>query len=191
VDRSRMSTCGIPASGRLRRLDRRPVLAALVGMGLALGGCDVFSRPVAHAAPAAEEVRPHFTYEGDLSVEMSGNVAQVTVVVDPAPYRRGGDLWAKATPYLFLFSTSTRDAFEANPGLGGVRVIIQHPNGDWMAQALLSREVLTETGWRQALNLSGLARRDGTERPGRMQDLVRWGEDRTEFQYNPGYISER
>jgi hypothetical protein len=164
---------------------------ALFLSALGLVGCDALSRPEAHAAPAAEEVRPHLAYGGEISVEMSGNVAQVTVVVDPQPYRRGGDLWAKATPYLYLFSSSTRDAFEANPGLGGMRVIIQHPNGDWMAQALLSREVLSEAGWRQALNLSGVARRDGTERPGRMQDLVRWGEDRTEFQYNPDYISSR
>lgn len=180
-----------PASGRGALPGRWPFLAGLLGLALVPAGCDAFSRPVAHAAPAAEEVRPYFAYEGELSVEMSGNVAQVTVVVDPAPFVRGGDLWAKATPFLFLFSSSTRDAFEAHPGLGGVRVITQHPNGDWMAQALLSREVLTESGWRQATNLSGLARRDGTERPGRMQDLVRWGEDRTEFQYNPGYISSR
>ncbi len=163
-------------------------LLLVVALGV-LPGCDALSRPEAQAAPAAADLRSHFTFHGDVSVEMSGNVAQVKVVVDPEPYRRGGDLWAKATPYIFLFSSSTRDAFEAHPGLGGVRVMIQHPNGDTMAQALLSREVLSEMGWRQALNLSGLARRDGTERPGRMQDLVRWGEDRTEFQYNPDYIS--
>lgn len=156
-----------------------------------LPGCDALARPETPVAPAASDLRSHFDFHGDVSVEMSGNVAQVKVVVDPEPYRRGGDLWAKATPYIFLFSTTTLNAFEAYPGLGGVRIMIQHPIGDTMAQALLSREVLSEVGWRQALNLSGLARRDGTDRPGRMQDLVRWGEDRTEFQYNPGYITSR
>lgn len=162
-------------------------------LALAAGACDRL--PQMHAdippPPSAEEVRQHYVYDGELRVEMSGNVAQVSVVVDPEPFRRGGDLWAKAMPYIFLFSPGTRDALEAYEGLGGVRVIALHPNGDVMAQALLPRAEMGERDWQRALSIAQSARREGTERPGRMRDLVQWGEDRTEFEYNPRYVPAR
>ncbi len=141
-----------------------------------------------HPVPAAAEIEPHYVWEGPVNVEMSGNVAQVSVTVDPGDFARGGDLWAKAFPYIFIFSPGTQAAFDENPGLGGVRVLVRHPNGDVVSQALLSREVLTDLTWNRALNISKEAREHGTERPARMQDLVRWGEDHTEFEYNPTYI---
>jgi hypothetical protein len=154
-----------------------------------LPGCDREGpeRPV----PSAEELAGHWEYSGALSVEVSGNVAQISVTIDPADYARGGDLWAKALPYIFIFSPGTRDAFREHPGLGGVRVMTRHPGGDIMAQAMLERGTLTEATWRRALNVAGRARREGTERPGYMSDLVRFGEDNTDFQYNPSYISSR
>jgi hypothetical protein len=174
----------------------RPLVPPAVGLlaaGLlaSLPGCDALSRPEAHAAPSAERIRALFEYEGELAVEMSGNVAQVTVVVDPVTYARGGHLWARAVPFLFLFSPAAREAFEENPGLGGLRVITRHPNGDWMARAMVSREVLSSRDWDLAVSLAGRARRDATERPGRMLELVRWGEDRADFEYNPDYIDPR
>ena len=54
-----------------------------------LPGCDALARPETPVAPAASDLRSHFDFHGDVSVEMSGNVAQVKVVVDPEPYRRG------------------------------------------------------------------------------------------------------
>jgi hypothetical protein len=154
-------------------------------------GCEGFpGRPEGPGSPpSASQVASHYQYAGDLKVEMTGNVARVVVEVDPAPFERGGDLWAKAFPYLFLFSQSTRDVFDLYPGLGGVRVVAQHPNGQVISEALLPRGELNEYGWRQALNVAALARLEGTERPGRMRDLVRWGEDRTQFTYNPAFIS--
>lgn len=138
--------------------------------------------------PSAEDIRAHYEYGGEMSVEISGNVAQISVTYDPTEFERGGDLWAKAFPYIFIFAPGTREAFEAHRGLGGVRVIALHPNGEPVAQALLSREVLTQITWQEAINTAGRARQEGTERPGRMRDLVRWGEDHTEFEYNPDYI---
>lgn len=165
-------------------------LVVLVVAGATIGCDALFPRAgEAGPAPAADEVARHYTYEGNLSVEMSGNVAQVTVEVDPEPYRRGGDLWAKSMPYIFLFSSATRAALEEHTGLGGVRVITRHPNGDMMAQALLERDALRGRAWDQALSIAGQARTGGTARPGLMRDLVRWGEDHTEFEYNPVYIS--
>jgi hypothetical protein len=163
------------------------VLVAPVLILLALAGCEVGEEPD-HPVPSSAEVEAYYEYAGDLSVEISGNVAQVRVTYDPVEYRRGGALWAKAFPYIFLFSPATRDALADHPGLGGVRVIAHHPNGDVVAQALLSRGVLTQLTWNRALNISGAARAEGTERPSVMQDLVRWGEDHSEFEYNPEYI---
>jgi hypothetical protein len=151
-----------------------------------LPGCE---REEERPVPSAEEVARFYEYEGELSVEISGNVAQISVTIDPDGYARGGDLWAKAFPYIFAFSPATREAFQEHRGLGGVRILTLHPNGDIMAQALLERGTLTPATWRRALEVAGQARREGTERPGLMGDLVRWGEDHTDFQYNPEYIS--
>jgi hypothetical protein len=163
--------------------------AASVVFVLGLPACEV--QDPLPPPPAAEEVRAHYEYAGDLSVAISGNVAQVTVVFDPEAYARGGDLWAKAFPYIFLFSPATRDVMDEHRGLGGVRVISLHPDGDTIAQALLERGTLTEVTWRRAVHIAGEARRQGTERPARMQDLVEWGEDHTRFEYNPDHIGRR
>lgn len=162
-----------------------PVLVAALALGM-LAACELEDEEL--PLPSADEVQAYYEYEGELSVEMSGNVAQVTVVFDPREFERGGDLWAKAFPYIFVFAPGTRQALQEHRGLGGVRVIARHPNGDVVAQALLSREALTEVTWQRAVNIAGYARQEGTERPARMQDLVRWGEDHTDFEYNPSYI---
>jgi hypothetical protein len=138
--------------------------------------------------PSAGEVRSHYAYEGSLDVEMSGNVAQISVTIDRDQFLMGGALWAKAAPYIFLFSPSTREALETLPGLGGVRIIVNYENGAMVGQALLERSTLNSVGWDRALNVAGLARTQGTQSPGYMRDLVSWGEDHTEFQYNPEYI---
>jgi len=170
----------------------RGALGWMLVFGLvALGGCDLGSRSQVPDPPRAAELTGYYAWEGGVEIEITGNVARVTVVVDPAPYARGGDLWLKGLPYLFLFSQGTRDALDEHPGLGGVRVVARHPNGDVIAQALLDREGMTDYRWREALNLAGRARQEATERPGRMRDLVQWGEDWTEFEYNPRYISSR
>ncbi|TVP43953.1 MAG: hypothetical protein EA350_12635, partial [Gemmatimonadales bacterium] len=162
------------------RLLPRPLGAALLAATLAVAGavagCDAPGRGDLPAPPGADDVRPFYTYGGDFDVEIVGNVARVTFTVDPAPFERGGDLWAKGTPYLFLFSQGTKDALDTFPGLGGVRVVTVHPGGDVMAEALLVRGRLNDYTWRQALNVAGQARRDATTRPGRMRDLVEWGE---------------
>lgn len=173
----------------IRGIPGPAALASLVLLTTLVSGCDreAPERPV----PAAQDVARHFEYAGDLSVEISGNVAQISVTIDPDEYARGGDLWAKSFPYIFLFSPGTREAFREHPGLGGVRVMTRHPGGDIMAQAMLERGTLTEATWRRALNVAGRARREGSERPGLMSDLVRFGEDHTDYQYNPTYISSR
>ncbi len=163
------------------------LFVALVAWGLAIPGCQT-ERGGPLVTPSAEEVASYYEYAGDLVVAMSGNVAQVTVGIDREEYRMGGRVWAMASPYIFLFSPATKSAFEDYSGLGGVRVIVHYEDHTILAQALLERGELSEATWSRALNVAGYARTKGTESPGFMRDLVRWGEEHTDFQYNPDYI---
>ena len=155
-------------------------LAALV----ASGGCE----PPDLSLPTAEDVASYYAYEGRLEVNLSGNVAEITVLQDGQQLRRGGTLWAKVGPYVFLFTEATQNLFADYGGLAGVRVITTAPGGTEVARALLARDGLNELTWRRALNVAGVARRDGTDRPSRLEALVTWGEDHTEYEYNPRYV---
>lgn len=137
--------------------------------------------------PTAEEVAAAYQVQGDLSVEMSGNVAQISIVQSDRQLRRGGALWAKVGPYIYLFSAETRALFDAYGGLAGVRVVTTSGRRE-VARALLTRDALNDTTWRRSINISGIARRDGTARPAALDELVRWGEDHTEFEYNSRYV---
>ena len=141
--------------------------------------------------PRASDVEAHYATQRRITVEMSGNVAEVTVYQPSEQLRRGGSLWAKVGPYVFLFSDATRELFVQYPGLAGVRVVTRSPSGAEVARALLARDALNALTWRRALNIAGRARRDGTEKVTLLQDLVRWGEDHTTFQYADAFVSRR
>ena len=173
-----------------RARPRLPGAFRSLSLGLALAavaGCRTEELPV----PGSEEAAEYYAAVADLTVEMSGNVAEVTVVQSAAQLRRGGSLWARVGPYIYLFSDATRSLFTDYPGLAAVRVITRTPGGTEVARATLARGTLNELTWRRALNVAGLARRDGTERVTLLEDLVEWGEDRTEFEYNPRYVQRR
>jgi hypothetical protein len=93
-------------------------------------------------------------------------------------------------PYIFLFSGETHQLFQDYPGLAGVRFITTVGDVE-VGNALLARETLSDVRWRRSLNIAGLARRDGTGQVTLLQDLVRWGEDHTEYTYNPRYTRGR
>jgi len=137
--------------------------------------------------PTAETVAGYYSYEGTLEAQLSGNVAEVVVTQPTAQLRRGGALWARVGPYIVLFTDGTQKLLEDYPGLAGVRVITRVARGPEVARALLTRDTLTGVQWRRTLNIAGRARLNGTERPALLEDLVRWGEDHTEFEYNARY----
>ena len=139
------------------------------------------------SVPSSAEVEGAYTYGGGLSATMNGNVAEVTIVQADRQIRRGGTLWVKVGPYVLLFSKETEGLFRDYPGLAGVRAVTVTPDGAEVARALLARGTLNDLTWRRALNIAGVARRDGTRRPTLLEELVRWGEDHTEFSYNPRY----
>ncbi|MFQ5536308.1 MAG: hypothetical protein ACE5GJ_02535 [Gemmatimonadota bacterium] len=170
--------------------DKFRIILALAGtVSLAVGACAPTQDNL--PLPTAEEVEAHYHYEGDLEARISGNVAEITVTQSASQLRRGGTLWAKVGPYILLFSEETFQLFENYPGLAAVRVITKVKDGPEVARALLARDALSGVQWRRSLNIAGKARRDGTRHPSLLEDLVRWGEDHTEFEYNPRYTSRR
>ena len=85
---------------------------------------------------------------------------------------------------MVLFTQETQQLFRDYPGLAGVRVITRTPDRGEVARVFLVRDTLTDVLWRRSLNIAGRARQDGTRRPSLLEDLVRWGEDHTEYEYN-------
>ena len=142
----------------------------------------------ATALPLAQEVEAYYPTQGNLSVEIDGNVAEITVLQPADQLERGGPLWAKVGPYIFLFSEGTRDVFEDYPALAGVRVITRAPNRAEIARAQIERDRLNRIGWRRAINIAGRARVEGTERVRAIEELVLWGEEHSTFEYAPTYV---
>ncbi len=166
---------------------RRLLPALAAALALALGGCSE-GTGTELALPEAEQVEAAYVYPGGLEARISGNVAEVRITQSSDQLRRGGRLWAKVGPYILLFTEPTFQLFEDYPGLAGVRVVTQLPDGTEVARATLAHDALTGVQWRRALNITGRARRDGTERVTLLEDLVEWGEEHAEFEYNPRYM---
>lgn len=141
--------------------------------------------------PTAEDVVNAYQYSGEFEAEMSGNVAVLKIEQPYSQIRRGGSIWAKVGPYIVLFSDPTLELFMAYGGLAAVRVITSTNSGTEVARATLLRDGLNELTWKRALNIAGQARRDGTTRIPTLEDLIEWGEDHTEFEYDPRYIRKR
>ena len=166
---------------------RGTLISAALMAAATLAACE----PEDLSLPAAEDVTTAYQYSGELTAEMSGNVAVVTVSQPYAQLRRGGTIWAKVGPYIVLFSQPTLDLFQAYGGLAGIRVVTVTGSGQEVARATLLRDGLNEITWRRALNISGRARRDGSERVTVLEELIEWGEEHTEFEYDPRYIRRR
>ncbi|MCA9737602.1 MAG: hypothetical protein KC645_08265 [Gemmatimonadetes bacterium] len=153
---------------------------------LALGG--LACEQAALEVPTADDVVAAYDYSGRLEAEMSGNVAEVTVYQPNRQLSRGGTLWAKVGPYVFLFSRETQSLFQQWGGLAGVRVITRAPGGQEVARALLTRDTFNDVTWNGAILAAAKARRDGTKSPGLIEDLVLFGEDHTTFEYSSRYV---
>jgi hypothetical protein len=126
----------------------------------------------------------------DAQYRYSGNVLEVVVQQPPAQLRRGGQLWARVGPYVYLFSPATRELMESHPGVAGVRVVTQAGTAE-VARALLVQDRLNEFGWRRARAVLSRALSEGTARPATLQRLVEFGEDHTQFSYSPQYVPPR
>ena len=101
----------------MRKRGNRAVLALLAGVLSA--GCE---ESVDLIMPTATEVESFFEYGGGLQAEVRGNVAVITVVQSSTQLRRGGTLWAKVGPYVFLFTEETNALLETRGHLR-IRVV--------------------------------------------------------------------
>lgn len=138
----------------------------------------------------AEAVAPLYAaHAGVLGLEMNGNVVELRVQQPFQQIQRGGSLWARVGPYVYLFTPATRQAFQTFPGVAAVRVMTVLPNGEEVARATLSRDRLSDVRWRRSLNILGRALREGQQSPRRLEELTEWGEDHTDFRYNPDYVN--
>lgn len=168
-------------------------VAGLLACLLVLPGCDRIEDMLDRSPPpppTAAEVAPLYdAHAGIRSVEMNGNVVELTVTQPFRQLQRGGSLWARVGPYVYLFTPSTREVFETFPGVAAVRVITVIPGGDEVARALLTRDRLSDVRWRRSLNILGHALRDGARSPRRLEELTEWGEEHAEFRYNPDYVN--
>ena len=118
--------------------------AGLLACMMTFSGCDRIEGVLDRSAPAppeAEAVAPLYaSHSGVRSVELNGNVVEVRVAQPMRHMERGGSLWARVGPYVYVFAPATRDVFETFPGVAAVRVITILPNGDEVARATLARD---------------------------------------------------
>ena len=121
-------------------------------------------------------------YGSDAELRLNGNVVDVRVTQDPRQLSRGGTLWARVGPYIFLFSPQTKQVFDRYPGVAAVRVRT-YASGGQVAEAMLRGDELNSVTWREALQKVADARLEGTRNPGHLEALVRYGEDHTQYEY--------
>ncbi len=138
--------------------------------------------------PTPEEAASR--YGAGVAVELRGNLLEVRAPMTPEQLERGGTLWARSGPYFYLFSTATRDLFVEYPDLAAVRVITETEGGEEVARAELLRDAIAEPRWREALGLAALAQQEGTRRPRRLEEMIYFGEDYTQYEYNPEFAGQ-
>lgn len=168
----------------------RSILTFLLALGF-LPACErvMPQRPdyTMPSAAAADSILRRHGVAGE--VRISGNVVELTSAQPIDQLQRGGALWARVGPYIYIFSPGTRQLFSDFPGIAGVRV--RTVLGDTeIATALLVRDTLREGEWQRVRNALAAALQEGTTRPSRLEELVRWGEQYTQFQYNREFVPE-
>lgn len=139
-------------------------------------------------APTADQVESYYSIPARFEISMNGNVAEIDVWQPWDQLERGGTLWAKLGPYIYLFTPATRDLMVDFDGLAAVRVTTRSPSGERIARATLARDTLNALTWKRALNVAGKARQGGGRKVGLLSDLVEYGEDHTRYEYNPRFI---
>lgn len=163
----------------------------LAAAALTLSGCDRIMPQPRPELPAIEAVQQLYAENGlDTEARYSGNVVELVIEQPAAQLQRGGSLWARVGPYIYLFSPGTQKVFEQYPAVAGVRVITQS-HGVEIARALLVRDRLNDLTWPRAIRLLGQALERGTERPTTLDRLVRFGEENTTYEYNADYVTSR
>jgi hypothetical protein len=161
----------------------RVVTALLMATLIGIGGCEAEPRRELPTEAALDSV-----YGEPIDISLNGNVVEIVVTQDADQLRRGGSVWAKAGPYIYLFTPQTQELLEAYGGIGGVRVTTLDAHRRLVARALLERGTLNSVTWPRAINVAGRARVEGTQRPQTMVNLAKYGEEHTSFEYSRQYV---
>jgi len=164
----------------------RPPLTAIVTLLLLASGACEPDRDL--ELPSASDLEG--LYGERTEVSLKGNVVDVEATQDPEQLRRGGNLWAKVGPYIYAFSPQTEEIFQDWSGVAAVRVRTVTPRGTEIARAMLRRDELTTVTWREAKSRVVRARKEGTEKPGYLEDLVDYGEDHTRYEYSDRFVEQ-
>ena len=159
------------------------VTAAALAVALVASGCD--GGEDAPVMPASDAVQS--LYGEAVEVEISGNLVRLQVPM-PDGFERGGTLWARSGPYFYLFTTATRDLFVDYPDMAAVEVVANTTEGEEVARSRLLRSTLNAITWPHAIAYASQAQTEGTESPRFVERLVRHGEERTEYEYNPEFV---
>ena len=172
----------------MTRLRTRRVLAALL-LVAPLAACDrLLPGRVDMTVPTAAEADSIFQAHGiHGTVAISGNVVEVSATQARDQLQRGGALWARVGPFIYVFSPATAELFTAYPGVAAVRARTLLDDEE-VARVQLVRDTLRGGDWQQARRLLAQALREGTARPSRLEALVRFGERFTTYDYNPAWV---
>jgi hypothetical protein len=167
----------------------RPTLFVAVCLILLTAACDRIRPRRNGDLPPIDSVRAVYQRNGlPGQLTFAGRVLEYRAVQDPEQLRRGGSLWARVGPYIYVFTPATREVFDTWSGVAAVRAITLTPNDREIARATLGRDELSDILWRRSLNLLGHALQEGTARPRLLEQLVSWGEEHTEYRYDPEYV---
>lgn len=173
----------------IKRMLPVALLVALVGCEGVERAIDRFRGGPPHTVPDLETAQSYFReHRHIMDLSIQGNVVRMRVQQPVRQVLRGGSLWAKVGPYVYLLSPGVQTLFEEHGGVAGVRVTTVLPDGEEVAWAMLRRDALSEINWRRAHNLLGRALQPDPAQPRRLEELRIWGEEHTEFWYNPDYV---
>lgn len=164
--------------------------ATFVLLCLLMPACDRILPQREADMPPVDSVSAIYTRNGQTGeVTLDGRVVEFRARQDPTQLQRGGTLWARVGPYIYLFTPATREVFDTYEGVSAVRVVTT-ANGREVARATLARGELSDVLWRRSLNILGRALAEGTQKPRILEELVEWGEDHTEYRYDPAFVPE-
>ncbi len=167
----------------MRRGRRLAAALALLAAAWA-GACS--SEPDAPRLPTDADLEG--LYGDRATATLNGNVVELRIEQAARQLERGGRLWAKVGPYIYLFSPQTRELFQSYPGLAAVRARTVNEGGEWVAEATLRRDALNPLTWDDARQVVARARREGTDKPGYLEDLIDFGEENAEYRYNDAFL---
>lgn len=164
----------------LRKFYQLAALVAITAAAAAPTGCD-HARDAELRLPDPDSTEAWFG--SDAEVRLDGRVLEISGTLPEGFLERGGVIWQRSGPYFFIFNVHMRELIQEYPDLAAIRAIVHDDSGQELARATLPSGTLTEGAWDEGVRLASRAQTEGTENPRRIEQLIEWAEDRTEYEY--------